>query len=305
MEVLVRAADAGSFTRAARSLRLTPSAVSRAIADLERELRVSLFYRTTRQLRLTEEGNELYRRAQDIIGKVAAARAALTRAPGRLTGTLRVGVSVNVSRYILMPHLAAFARRHPGLRLECIAVHEPKDMHAEGLDVLLRVGDPPDSQLIARKMAQLRFGLYAAPGYLEAAGPPADPDDLRRHRCVVHAPPNFSRPLDTWAFERGHERKVVKVSAALLTNDREALIAAVVGGAGIMRIGMFDPTLITSGHLRRLLPEWSCPGGQPIYALYRRMKPLPQKIAAFLALAEAGFAAFDPDELTLVHRARG
>jgi DNA-binding transcriptional LysR family regulator len=256
MEVLVRAADAGSFT---------------------------------------EEGTELYRRAHDIIGKVAAARAAVTRAPGRLTGTLRVGVSI-------MPHLARFMRRHPSLRLECIAVHQPKDMHAEGLDVLLRVGDPPTSELIARKMAQLRFGLYAAPSYIDAAGAPVDPDDLRRHRCVVHGPPNFARPLDTWEFQRGSERRVVKVSPTFLTNDREALIAAVVGGAGIMRIGMFDPALITSGRVRRLLGDWSCPGGQTVYALYRRMKPLPPKIAAFLALAEEGFAAFDPEERTLLHR---
>jgi DNA-binding transcriptional LysR family regulator len=303
LEIFVRAADAGRFARAAASLHITPSAVSRAVAELERELNVPLFYRTTRHVRVTENGEQLYRRAREILAHVAAVRAAMTATRGRLTGTLRVGISVNVNRYIIMPRLAAFLRRHPALRVECVAVSEAKELHTEGLDVLVRVGDPPDSDLIARKMAQLRFGLYAAPRYIETAGAPKVPEDLRRHRCVVHRPPNFPRPLDTWVFERGRMRATVKVSPVLLTNDREALIAAVVDGAGIMRIGMFDPALVTSGRVRRLLPEWSCPGGQTIYAMYRRTAQLPAKIAAFLSLAEEGFAAFDPEERTLLHRA--
>lgn len=304
IEILMRAADAGSFAKAAGSLGLTPSGVSRAVAELEKELRIALVYRTTRQLRLTEEGEELYRRGREILDKVADLETGLSRRPDRLAGTLRVGLGVNVSRYIIMPGLATFMRQHPGLRLQFSVVSQPKELHAEGLDLLLRVGDPPESGLIARRMAELRFGVYAAPDYLSAAGVPAKPDDLLGHRCFVHRPLHLPKPLDEWVFERNGERQRLKISPAFVTNDREALIAAVVGGAGVMRIGMFDPGLVTSGRLRRLLTDWSCPGGQVVYAMYRKTPRLSPKVATFLAFAEQAFAAFDPDELTMQHKPR-
>src|SRR5688500_1953003 len=102
LEILIRTADAGSFARAADSLSLTPSAVSRAVAELEKAFRVTLVYRTTRQLRLTEEGEELCRRGGEILDKVADLEVSLSRRPERLMGTLRVGLSVNISRYIVM-----------------------------------------------------------------------------------------------------------------------------------------------------------------------------------------------------------
>src|SRR2546423_2441405 len=155
--MLVRAADAGSFAKAAHSFGLTASAVSRAIAQLERELRVALFYRTTRSLKLTDDGEELYRRGRELLEKLDDIETAVWRAPDRLGGTLRVGLSVPLNRHIIMPAVVTFMRRHPGLRLQCFTLTQPKEMHAQGVDVLLRVGDPPDSDLIARKLAALRF----------------------------------------------------------------------------------------------------------------------------------------------------
>jgi DNA-binding transcriptional LysR family regulator len=304
LEILIRTADAGSFAKAADSLSLTPSAVSRAVAELEKAFRTTLVYRTTRQLRLTEDGEDFCRRGGEILDKVADLEASVSRRPERLSGALRVGLSVNISRYIVMPGLAAFIRRHPGLRLQFSVVSQPKEMHAEGLDLLLRVGDPPVSALVARRMAEIRLGVYAAPAYLKAAGAPGSPEDLLRHRCFVHRPPYLAKPLDEWVFERNGERKQMKIPPTFVTNDREALISAVVGGAGVMRIGMFDPGLVTSGRLRKLLTDWSCPTRQTIYAMYRKTSRRSPKVAAFLAFTEEAFAAFDPDELTLVHKPR-
>src|ERR1043166_9001217 len=118
IETFMRAADAGSLAGAARALDLTPSAVSRAVSELEAALGVTIFYRTTRQLRLTEDGEELYRRGRLLLDSLADLDAAMSRRSRQLTGTLRVGLSVNISRYILAPGLAAFMRRHPGLGLE-------------------------------------------------------------------------------------------------------------------------------------------------------------------------------------------
>jgi len=301
MEMLVRAAEAGSFARAAELLQIDPSAVSHTIADLEKELRVTLFYRTTRQLSLTEEGEEIFRRAREILGQVADLDAIAARPREGLVGTLRLGMSVPISRTVIMPRLPAFMQRHPALQVECFVLTQVKEMHAGGLDVMLRAGVPPESGLIARKLADITFGVYGAPAYLDAAGEPAEPAELAQHRCFVHKPPVVPRPLDEWEFERAGERRLVKVPRSLVTDDREGMIDAVLGGAGLMRIGMFDPTLITSGRLRRVLGSWLCVGGQPIYALYRKTSPVAPKVTAFLAFVDETFAAFDRDQMTLIH----
>ena len=301
LEMLVRATEAGSFARAAQLLQIDPSAVSHAIADLERELRVTLFYRTTRQLSLTEDGEQILRRAREILGHVAELDAIASQPREGLSGTLRLGISVPISRTIIMPWLPMFMRRHPALHVECLVLTQVKEMHAAGLDVMLRAGLPPESGLIARKIADMHFGVYAAPAYLNAAGEPVEPGDLVQHRCLVHMPPIVQRPLDEWEFERAGEHRLVKVPRSLVTDDREGMIDAILAGGGLMRIGMFDPVLITSGRLRKVLDKWHCLGGPPIYALYRKSSRVAPKITAFLEFVDESFAAFDREQITLTH----
>lgn len=299
-EMLVKAAEAGSFAKAAALLQLDPSAVSHAIGQLEQELRITLFYRTTRQLKLTADGEELCARAREILQQVAELENA-SRAPKNLTGTLRIGMSVPMSRNIVMPRLPEFTRRHPELSIECLVLTRVKDMHASGVDVMVSAGEPPQSNLIARKLMTLRFGVYAAPAYLDSAGIPADPDELRRHRCLVHKPPFSLKPLDQWEFDRGGERRRIDVPRTLVTDDREGLIAAALASGGLMRIGMFDPALIAAGRLRRVLADWDCLGTPPVYALYRRSSRLAPKVTAFLKFLAEAAAVFDPEDVTVIH----
>jgi LysR family transcriptional regulator for bpeEF and oprC len=302
LEMVVRAADAGSFSKAARTLGVTPSAVSHAVSDLEKELGISVFYRTTRQLRLTQDGEAIYQRGRAILDQLAELEATVARPSERLRGTLRIGLSVSLSRGIIMPVIAGFTRRHPDLRLQMLVLTQVKEMHAEGVDLMLKVSELPDSSLIARRIARLRFGVYGSPDYLDRSGVPREPDDLPHHRCLVHWYPELGKPLDEWTFERGGERKVVKiVRPAIVSDDREGLLAALLGGAGLYRTGNFDPAYIKSGRLRRVLADWTCPDGFPIYAIYRRTARLAPKIAAFLEFAAGAFEAFDPEELTLLH----
>jgi DNA-binding transcriptional LysR family regulator len=300
IEMLVRAVEAGSFTKAAAALRLTPSAVSHGIAELEARLRAPMFHRTTRQLRLTTEGEAVYRRAREIVERLDELDGAVPMRPERLAGTLRVGAAIPISRGIIAPRLDRFMLRHPELRIELLVQNEAQEMHSGGMDLLLRVGPLADTRLVARRMAQLRFVACAAPAYLEAAGEPGSPGDLPHHRCMVHKPPFAQKPWDEWTFERGDERRRVMVPAVLMTDDREALLAAALAGAGIVRIGMFNAGLIASGALRRVLPEWSCPGGPVLNALYRRTSAgsVP-KVAAFLDFFAAALAEFDLDGVTL------
>ena len=302
VEMVVRAADAGSFSKAARTLGVTPSAVSHAVAALEKDLRISIFYRTTRQLRLTEDGQAIYGRGREILDRLADLETAVARPSTRLRGILRVGLSVSLSRFIVMPKVAQFTSRHPELRLEFVVMTQPKQMHAEGVDLMLRVGEIPESGLIARRIARVRFGVYGSPEYIERAGAPKTPDDLSRHACLVYRYPGVERLLDEWLFERGNERKLVKIAhPAVVSDDREGLLAALLGGAGLLRTGNFEPAWIKSGRLRRVLTDWSLPGGFPVHAIYRRTPKLPPKITAFLDFARTAFAAFDPEELTLIH----
>ena len=302
VEMVVRAADAGSFSKAARALGVTPSAVSHAVAALEKELRISIFYRTTRQLRLTEDGQAVYGRGREILDRLDELETAVTKPSERLRGVLRVGLSVSLSRAIIMPEISQFSRHHPELQLDICLMTHPKQMHAEGVDVMLRVGEPPESGLIARRIATIRFGIYGSPEYFDRAGIPQVPEDLSRHSCLVYRYPGMEKMLDEWLFEQGRERRMVKIRhPAIVTDDREGLLAAMLGGAGLSRSGNFDPEWIKSGRVRKVLTDWTLPDGFPIYAIYRKSPKLSPKIAAFLSFARTAFASFDPDELTLIH----
>ena len=112
----------------------------------------------------------------------------------------------------------------------------------------------------------------------------------------------MNRPQVDWEFQRGAERKVVQVTPRVVTDDREGLIAAVLAGAGLMRLGCFDPHLIESGQLRRVLSDWTCPPGFALFAMYRKSARGLPKVSAFLKFVEEAFAAFDPEEITLFHR---
>jgi LysR family transcriptional regulator for bpeEF and oprC len=302
--IAVRVADVGSFAKAAASLRVTPPAVSHAVAELERELHVPLFYRTTRQLTLTEDGYEFCRRGREILAQVKALEASTVRDRTRLVGTLRIGLGVSVARHIIMPRLADFMNENPGLEVECRLRLHVKEMHAEALDVLLRVGEPADSAIIANRLCQVRYGIYGAPSYLKALGTPAHPRDLARHRCLIFHPAGWAtKPLDTWAFERGRAREVAKLAHTIVSDEREGLITAAIAGTGLVRAGLFDPATIASGHLQRVLGDWTCSGAPSLYAVYRKTpRPVP-KIAAFLEFAEKATAAFDPEALTVIHGA--
>lgn len=301
IEIFVRTADCGSFARAALSLDLTPPAVSHAIAKLEKQLRVTLFYRTTRRITLTEDGAEFYRRGQELLARLGEVESTFSRATDRLRGALRVGVTPTVQP-VIMPALGGFLRRHPDLQIEFQRMNYSKELHAEAVDVLLRINEPTRAGLVAREMARVKYGIYASPGYLRTAGTPSDPDDLLRHRCLAHRPSWLAKPFTQWAFERNGVRKVVEIAPAVVNDDRDALLDAAMGGAGMVRAGIFNLEFINSGRLREVLPEWNHADRRTIYAVYRKTARLAPKIAAFLNFSAEAFTAFDPEERTVVHR---
>lgn len=304
LEILVKVADAGSFARAAVLLLITPSAVSHAIAQLERETGITIFYRTTRQLRLSAEGGELVRRARNIVQDTQLLLSDLGGQRDRLAGTLRVAMATGTARHVFMPALPRFLNRYPDIRLELIGSAIIAQMHTAGADLSLRIGDVPDSGLIARPLADLSFGVYASPAYLSRHGTPLHPQDLLKHRTLVHKSPNSTTlsPWDEWSYRRKDDDGIVRVQPQMVTDDREALLVAALSGLGLFRIGMFDPALLSSGQLVRVLDDWQWPGGPVLNLIYRKSRSMPRRIEAFMNFAIETVRAFDPMGLTMKAR---
>ena len=172
LEMVVRAADLGGFAAAAKQMNLTPSAVSRGIGELEQALRISIFNRSTRQIQLTHEGRELYERGKDVLERLATIEGTANTVDDKVTGTIHIGIMPPLSRYVVMPRIAGLLDAHPNLRTEFHATQDTKAFQSENIDVLLRVGEPPPSRLIARKLGQGLPSAYASPSYLARHGEP-------------------------------------------------------------------------------------------------------------------------------------
>jgi LysR family transcriptional regulator for bpeEF and oprC len=232
---------------------------------------------------------------------MAELESAAMQSAGTMSGTLRVGMGAMISQYVIMPRLPRYLQQHPNLFVECRLLKQPQDMLAEGVDLLLRGGEPPVSNLIARRIGQVRFAIYASPSYLARVGEPSHPRELVRHRCLNFQTPWMDKPPSHWMFERGEEQVSARINAVLISDEREGVIAAALAGGGIIRMGMFDPALIVSGRLQRVLSDWTCPDAPALYALYRRATRIPYKIASFIDFAIESVDAFDPEGFTMIH----
>src|SRR5262245_29600141 len=178
LALFVRAAESRSFSEAARHFRMTPSAVSRSIARLERELDARLLVRTTHAVTLTETGQTFYERAARIVADLADAREAVEHERRGPRGTLRVDAPLGFGRVVLRPLVPAFLARHPDLRVEMSLRVAFVDTVAEGVDVLVRVGEPTEASLSARRLGVARMVIAASPKYLKQRGRPRSVSDL-------------------------------------------------------------------------------------------------------------------------------
>lgn len=304
LDMLVRATDGGSFAAAAKALDLTPSAVSKGIGELEQAMQVSLFNRTTRRLQLTEDGRKVYEQAQDILRRMTELEDGVASRRQQITGTVCVGLSAALNRHVIMPRLAPFLDQHADLKIKLCLTQDSTAMLTDNIDVMLHVGEPPASRLVARLLVQGRPAVYASPDYVQRHGAPSCPNALVEHRCLVFRPPWLTRPYDEWHFMDGAVRKSVRITPRIVSHDREGLIVAAIAGAGLIYMACFDPAPIRTGQLRRLMPQWPCGESFNVYALHRRTtRPVP-RIAAFLEFVQDAFADFDPDEITIKHAPR-
>jgi DNA-binding transcriptional LysR family regulator len=229
LAVFVRAAESGSFSRAARELGLSQPSVSRIVGELEARLGVTLLLRTTRRITVTDAGALFLDRAREILADVEDAEDA-ARGVDSLRGTIRLALPVLYGTREIIPRLPKFLGLHPLLRVEMAVVDARQDLIAEGADVAIRLGELDDSAFGARKLQTLERMLVASPAYLKARGTPKTPADLASHDCIF-GPGNFGR--DSWSFSRNGTETSVDVRGRIHTDSGPGVFASVMAGLGI------------------------------------------------------------------------
>lgn len=280
---MVAVAEAGSFIRAADTLGLTASGVSRAIARLEARLGVRLFERNARATTLTEAGQRLYAEVSPLLAGMAEAAGNATGGAGQVRGHLRVNCDPWFASLMLAPRLQMFLDAHPGLTLELVARDTLGDLVSERFDVAVRFGEPEPSGLVTRKLLETRVLTTASPGYLARHGRPRHPGELaaKQHECLLFRDPATGRAF-AWEFHRADEVLTVKVSGRLLLNDGATAVAACIAGLGIaqpMALGLDDA--LRDGRLVELFPEWN---GEnfPLHVYHLSRHLPPAKVRAFV-----------------------
>jgi DNA-binding transcriptional LysR family regulator len=292
MQVFVRAVADGGFSAAARSLSLTPSAVSKLIARIESRLGVLLFDRSHRTVTLTPEGKAFYEAAQRAIEAVEEADAAVF-AGTATQDVLRIRSMPTFAAAQLAPLIPRFRQLHPALRLEIHLKIEPGNLLDGGMDVAIHVGQLADSALVAHRFARTRWIICAAPAYLAAAGSPVGPADLARHECLNFIP---SMIASIWtANSGGRASQRLKIASTVVTNQGQMLLEMARAGAGIVRLAEFHIVGdLVSGQLVELFPEQQSMEEDPIYAVYQGKRHLSHRLRVFLDFLDAAFADNPP-----------
>ncbi|WP_027053079.1 LysR family transcriptional regulator [Mesorhizobium erdmanii] len=281
IEVFLRVVEAGSFSSAARRLRMTPSAVSKLIARLETRLGARLLARSTRKLQLTPEGAAFHDSGTRILADLdAAEREAAAGATPR--GRLRVNSYVPFGQHRLMPLLPRFLERYPEISIEAVLTDNVIDLLEERADVAIRAGPLRESRLVARKLGEGRMVLIAAPSYLEARGTPHTLADLAGHNMLAFG---FARHIDGWPFvDAAGAPIIVPIVGNLMLTDGEAMRLAAIAGAGIARLAHWHVEAdIAAGRLVPLLEAFNPRDLEPTHAVYvGQGKHLPARVRAFL-----------------------
>ena len=288
-----RAASCGSFTAAAQSLGVSPSAVSKTIQRLEQQLGLRLFTRTTRSLVLTPEGRDIHERAvlllraaDDVVQSAAAVRS-------EPSGLLKIAAPLPIGTRLLAPALPEFRRRHPKLAIDLRLNDRFVNLVEEGVDVAIRIGHLADSGLISRGFASNRIGAFASPSYLKARGTPRKPEDLRDHDCVNFRYQTSGQTL-RWTFKVANRTVEFTPEAAIVVDVSDAVVEVLAAGGGIgMAASWIAAPYVERGLLVPVLEAFSVDGA-PITAVWPESRRASPNVKAFVSFLEEVFPAPGP-----------
>jgi LysR family transcriptional regulator for bpeEF and oprC len=281
MDVFRWVVDLGSFARAADRLDMSRAAVTGHVAALETRLGVRLLNRTTRKLALTDDGAAYLDHVRRVLADVEETEAVLAAGRSLPRGVLRIDLPVAIGRQFVVPALPRFAAQYPELKVIAILEDRRVDLVESGVDAALRVGPLADSSLVARRVYEANFVLYASPDYLALHGTPQVPADLERHNCLGLHSVSQGRVFE-WVFEKDGERVTWTPGGSLSISNAEALLDAAVAGAGIvMLFDMSASRWVAAGALRPLLQDWQRRDRYPISVVYPQNRHLSAKVRVF------------------------
>ncbi|HKX42181.1 MAG TPA: LysR family transcriptional regulator [Burkholderiaceae bacterium] len=283
----------GSLAAAAQQLGITPPAVSKRLAAIERRLGVRLLQRTTRRIGLTPEGETYLVEGARVLEELETLERTVAGSRAVPKGLLRVSATLGFGRKHVAPMLSKFARKFPEVAVQLHLTDRPVNLVDQGLDLQVRLGELPDARLTARLLAHNRRVLCASPAYLRRAGTPASPRELAQHACL------FIRESDetfgTWHLRAGARTETVKVRGPLAANDGECVLGWALDGHGILMRSLWEAaTLLRSGRLVEVLPEWSPPSAD-IYAVFPTRSHLSAKTRALVDFLLAAFESHRAD----------
>ena len=277
LQVFAKVVQMGSFTGAARALRMPKSTVSQRVSELEARLGARLLQRTTRRLGLTDSGRVYYDHCTEILAAVEHADRAVTNLQESPRGSLRM--TVPASAQFLGPVFSTFLARCRGIQLEVLFTDRLVDLIEESYDLAIRAGALSDSTLIARNLGAVQFVLVASPRYLKKRGRPRSPRELAKHDCLVFGVGTQPR---VWRLSQDGDAHEVSLTPTLSVNDLDVLQVGAINGNGVALLPAFRCTEdLRAKRLEQVLPTWSAPP-QPIHAVYPSIRHLSPKVKAML-----------------------
>lgn len=287
MRLFARIVERRSFSLAAQDFGLPRSTVTEGVKQLEARLGVRLLQRTTRQVSPTLDGEAYYRRCVSIIADIEEAEAAFCGATPK--GMLRIDVHGTLARHFMMPSLPQFLERYPDIQLHIGEGDRFVDLVREGVDCVLRVGQPPDSTMVGRRIAMLEEGTFASPGYLHRFGRPSTPDDLDGHRMIgfVSSATGNVIPLE---FMAGGKLRYVTLPASISVVAADTYVAAALLGLGLIQVPRYRvASNLAGGTLVEVLADFP-PSPSPVFVLYPQSRQLSPRVRVFIDWLAAEFA---------------
>jgi len=284
-------ASAGSLSGAARELGITTSAVSKHLSLMEARVGVPLVNRTTRRMGLTPEGELFLEHARRILGDIDAMEELLGAARSMPKGLLRINATLGFGRSHVAPLVSRFVQKHPQVEAQLQLSVNPPPLTDDAWDVCIRFGAPPDTRVIARRVAPNRRLLCAAPAYLARRGTPRVPRDLMQHNCIGIR--QGEEAYGVWRLSHGRGRQAstesVRIRGNLTTNDGEIAVKWALDGHGILMRAQWDiERYLKSGRLTPVLPQYFTPDAD-IYAVYPQRHQLAARVRAFVDFVAEAF----------------
>ena len=277
MRIFARVAAVQNLSAVGTELGLTPGTISKRIQSLEDELSARLFYRTTRSIRITEEGAAFLSHVERILSEIEAARASVDDKVSKPKGKLKIAAPACLGRRYVAPALCEFVRAFPEIDVQVDLHDRQVNLQEDGYDLAIRTGALSDSSLIAKRLAPDRQVIVASGAYLARAGRPLVPEDLLRHQCLVLG------ETRQWLFGKDGAESAVRVNGALRSNNGELLCRAAVDGLGLIRASELEVLCeLRSGKLIQVLSDYEVATNAALWALYPSAKHLLPRMRALL-----------------------